>query len=124
MLAQALIGERTPRPRCVRTKIVTTLRCRPSAWGAAIDVEKQILLATVARHLVRSSPPVDASPLSRRGAGMAICSWPFEVTGTRPDNVATQGHQRTTGDAVDTSRWSTVIVDGRYPNARFRQCEH
>ena len=62
-----------------------------------------------------------AFPLSRAAAqGLPLCSWPFEVTGHGLTNVATPDTNATYWVMpVDTSRWSTVIVDGRYPNARF-----
>jgi hypothetical protein len=62
-----------------------------------------------------------ALPLSRPAAqGLPLCSWPFEVTGHGLTNVATPDTSATYWVMpVDTSRWSTVIVDGRYPNARF-----
>ena len=62
-----------------------------------------------------------AFPVSRAAAqGLPLCSWPFEVTGHGLTNVATPDTNATYWVMpVDTSRWSTVIVDGRYPNARF-----
>ncbi len=62
-----------------------------------------------------------AFPLGRAAAqGLPLCSWPFEVTGHGLTNVATPDTNATYWVMpVDTSRWSAVIIDGRYPNARF-----
>jgi hypothetical protein len=60
-------------------------------------------------------------PLDRAAAqGLPLCSWPFEVTGRGLTNVATPDTNATYWvTPLDTNRWSTAIIDGRYPNARF-----
>jgi hypothetical protein len=60
-------------------------------------------------------------PLGRAAAqGLPLCSWPFEVTGQGLTNIATPDTNATYWVMpVDTSRWSMVMIGGRYPNARF-----
>jgi hypothetical protein len=62
-----------------------------------------------------------AFPLGRAAAqGLPLCSWPFEVTGQGLTNIATPDTNATYWVMpVDTSRWSMVMIGGRYPNARF-----
>ncbi len=51
---------------------------------------------------------------------LAGCSWPFESTGRGITNVATPDTHATYWIMpLDTNRWTTMVVQGRYPEARF-----
>src|ERR1700738_1261547 len=51
---------------------------------------------------------------------LPVCSWPFEVTGHGVTNVATPDTNATYWVMpLDLSRWRTMVIRGRYPNARF-----
>jgi hypothetical protein len=51
---------------------------------------------------------------------LPICGWPFEATGTGLTNIATPDTNATYWIMpLDTRRWVTVTIQGRYPQARF-----
>jgi hypothetical protein len=51
---------------------------------------------------------------------LPVCSWPFEVTGQGITNIATPDTNATYWVMpLDLSRWRTMVIRGRYPNARF-----
>jgi outer membrane lipase/esterase len=59
---------------------------------------------------------------SNRASAQALsaCSWPFEVTGQGFTNIATPDTNATYWVMpLDTSHWPTMIIDGKYPEARF-----
>jgi hypothetical protein len=51
---------------------------------------------------------------------LPICSWPFEATGTGLTNIATPDTNATYWIMpFDTRRWTTMTIQGKYPQARF-----
>jgi hypothetical protein len=62
-----------------------------------------------------------ATPMTAFAAPLLpVCSWPFEVTGRGLTNVATPDTNATYWVMpLDTEHWKTMVIRGKYPEARF-----
>lgn len=70
--------------------------------------------------LAASSAFFGVSTSHAAGPVLPVCSWPFEATGTGLTNIATPDTNATYWIMpLDTRRWATMVIQGRYPQARF-----